>query len=332
MPQPFMTPGQASYYGQLGGSAISGIFGIANTGLNYLLSQRMAEHDREENYRYNELAAENADARTRALYQDFYSPQALMRQYKAAGLSPSMMFGGTPGQGGTSGSMGGGAHGPQAVFAPNSLLDAAQVANLFAQAQKTKAETKNIEQDTINKQLQQQWQEMQNNEHSIGFKLTTSYLITDDNNTTSLFNIATETDNYEQFVDIAKKCAEKANNTNLKLMIDSEAGQKEMHSIFMRANRMERDIATLSEETVSAKFQQNILNCLSQKGFAEQNADTALKQLEAAAESADLTKQQKEAWNNIINRLRKKNETTADIIMVAAMILNQHAPSWKINL
>lgn len=48
------------------------------------------------NYKYNEMAAENADKRTRALYNDIYSPKALLGQYAEAGLSPSLMFGEHP--------------------------------------------------------------------------------------------------------------------------------------------------------------------------------------------------------------------------------------------
>lgn len=139
----------AQTYGTFNGGLSSGGGTAVAAGINALYGMwqqhyaaEQADWDRTENYRYNELAAENADARTRALYNDFYSPEALMRQYKAAGLSPSMMFGGTPGQGGTSGAMGAGAHGPQTMFSPSSLVDAAQAAALFAQAEKTKEETK----------------------------------------------------------------------------------------------------------------------------------------------------------------------------------------------
>ena len=94
-------------------------------------------------YQLNEKAAQAADARTRKLYGDFYSPEAQMRQLKEAGLSPSIFYGGTPGQGGASGAMGG-THAMAAPYAPVSMLEGAQVANLLAQAEKTKAETKTI--------------------------------------------------------------------------------------------------------------------------------------------------------------------------------------------
>lgn len=114
---------------------------IAGTIINNAWAQSHTEYDRSLNYMYNEMAARNADKRTRALYGDFYSPEALMRQYKAAGLSPSLMFGGTPGQGGMSGAQANGASGLQTPFAPLSMVEAAQAAALFAQAEKTKEET-----------------------------------------------------------------------------------------------------------------------------------------------------------------------------------------------
>lgn len=101
--------------------------------------------DRRENYKYGEMAANEADKRTRAIYSDIYSPGALVKQYNDAGLSPSMMAGGMPGGGGMSGAHGTGAAGMQTPYMPMSLLEGAQISNLVAQAEKTKAETKTIE-------------------------------------------------------------------------------------------------------------------------------------------------------------------------------------------
>jgi len=137
----YATEGQASAAGAsaagaIGGAAVSGLFGI----MQQQISRNITAEDRRENYEYGEKAAENADQRTRALYEDFYSPKALLKQYKEAGLSPSMMFGGTPGQGGMSGAQAAGASGPQTTFVPASLIEGAQIANLIAQTRKTNAE------------------------------------------------------------------------------------------------------------------------------------------------------------------------------------------------
>lgn len=127
------------------GALIGGAMGMANSALNAGYQRELAEQDRLENYMYNEMAAGNADKRTRALYNDFYSPGALLKQYKEAGLSPSLMFGGTPGQGGMSGAQGAGSAGIQTHYTPISFMEGVQAANIAAQTQKIKAETKTIE-------------------------------------------------------------------------------------------------------------------------------------------------------------------------------------------
>lgn len=311
------------------GAGVSGVFGIMQTGLNNFFADERTREDRAQNYLYGEMSAEHADWRTRALYNDFYSPEALLRQYKKAGLSPSMMFGGTPGQGGTSGAQGTGAAGPQTPFMPFSMLEAAQVANIIAQTQKTKAETSNIMTDTQGKELANEWQQMQNQEHSVEFKLTTTYLKNKETGeVTSLFELAQNCYDYDQFLKLAREMAD----DQAKLEIGTEAGQRTMRQIYMNTQRMDRDIKVLSEERVSADFQKSLMNCLQKKGFAELNAETAIKQLEAAGEAAELTKEQKGAWNNILERLRKTNSTAADIIIVASMILNQAASHWNGNV
>lgn len=165
------------------GSLVTGGINAGISAMNNQWAESLARQDRKENYMYGEMAANNADRRTRRLYEDYYSPEALLKQYEAAGLSPSLMFGGTPGQGGMSGAQGTGAAGPQTHFAPMSLVDTAQAAALFAQAEKTKEETKtekgtnakgaallaNIGADTGSKEAQTRltnlssdWQEVEN--------------------------------------------------------------------------------------------------------------------------------------------------------------------------
>lgn len=163
----------------LAGAAINGVYGV----INNMWADKHTSKDRWWNHLYNEIAANNADTRTRALYNDFYSPQALMQQYLEAGLSPSLMFGGTPGQGGMSGAQGAGGAGLQTPFYGISALEAAQISNLQAQTKKTEAETETIEgtnergyaeiqqvlkqtgkieAETVYQNLVNQWQEIEN--------------------------------------------------------------------------------------------------------------------------------------------------------------------------
>lgn len=100
---------------------------------------------REENYKYGEIAAKNADKRTRALYNDLQSPYALLQQYKEAGLSPSMMFsGGGVGAQPSSGAQGTGAAGINPNVFPMSQLDLANLRLMNAQADKTEEEANTI--------------------------------------------------------------------------------------------------------------------------------------------------------------------------------------------
>lgn len=115
--------------------------------LNNMYSSEMASEARRENYKYNEMAAQNADARTRALYNDLYSPSAQLRQLEAAGMSPSVFYQGSGSQG-TSGAQGQGTAGQATPYMPMSMLEGAQAANIIAQTEKTKAETNNINANT----------------------------------------------------------------------------------------------------------------------------------------------------------------------------------------
>ena len=123
---------------QIIGSGISGL-------INNAMSGWRESQAREENYKIGEKAAQNADKRTRALYWDLQSPQALLEQYKAAGLSPSMMFsGGGSGAQPSAGAQGGGAGGISPNVFPMSQMDVANLRLINAQEEKTKAETNRI--------------------------------------------------------------------------------------------------------------------------------------------------------------------------------------------
>lgn len=131
----------------IGSSAIAAGSSIANT----LINQAFAEHNRKRNFYWNEKAAESADQRQRAQYKDLYSPQAMLDQYAAAGLSPSMMMGGgqsATGQSSAQGNMSAGIQGPYPAGKIIDPLAAAQIANINANTKKTEAETDNIESDT----------------------------------------------------------------------------------------------------------------------------------------------------------------------------------------
>ena len=118
---------------------------------NNIITNAWASHHRKKNYEYNEMAARQADMRQRQQYWDLYSPKALMGQYAAAGLSPSlMMSGGAPavGQSSAQGNQSSGIQGPYPSTSAIDPVAAAQIANIWADTEKKKAETLNISADT----------------------------------------------------------------------------------------------------------------------------------------------------------------------------------------
>lgn len=131
------------------GSGLFGFFAsIASALLNNSMAQDRESFARQENYQLGEKAADNADARTRKLYEDLMSPASLLQQYKDAELSPSLMFGGG-GVGGQTpqGAQGTGASGVSPTtygvnFDPTTL---SQIKLADAQAAKLNAETDTIE-------------------------------------------------------------------------------------------------------------------------------------------------------------------------------------------
>lgn len=118
------------FFGALGSMLLNNLFGYFRE-----------NGARQENYQINEKAAQNADARTRALYNDISSPSAQKNQLQKAGLSPSLFYsGGVAGSSGMSGAMANGASG----INPNVYgISAQEIANI-----------KNIDADTELKQAE----------------------------------------------------------------------------------------------------------------------------------------------------------------------------------
>lgn len=139
-----------SALGMIGAAAVSAGGSILAAKYNNVQAIAREREARDENFQYNEKAAENADARTRALYNDLYSPAAQMQQIKDAGLSPSIYAnGGMAGKSGTSGAQAAGANGVSPTVYGADPINAAIAA---AQLGKVKAETDNIKADTANKE------------------------------------------------------------------------------------------------------------------------------------------------------------------------------------
>lgn len=168
---------------------VSGIFNILGVGRRKQIRQQkeMAENAAKINYKYGEMAAENAFERQQVLYNRTYQDQSYanqVAQMDAAGLSPGLMYGkggaGGGGAGSTTGAPMGatGATGAGAAADPNAQLQAlmslrqvrmserkneAEINLLNTQAEALKAEANKNEEETqsiIEKRIWQVKQEM----------------------------------------------------------------------------------------------------------------------------------------------------------------------------
>lgn len=103
------------------------------------------------NYYLNEKAAKNADKRQRQQFHDLYSIQAQLKQIKDAGLSPSLMYGGVPSQGGASAPQGG-TRGGGSYTTPLDTAIMTDIENTKADTELKNAEAANLKKDTEKKQ------------------------------------------------------------------------------------------------------------------------------------------------------------------------------------
>lgn len=130
-------------------AAIGAAAGIAQSAVNNQMNLSNAREMARLNFNYNEEAADNAMKRSLALWEHTQSPSAVVKQLKDAGLSPGILLG----QAGIGGAASGGpqGEGDAGMNAPIAKLQALEGAAIGAQIEKTKAETKNIEEDTSKK-------------------------------------------------------------------------------------------------------------------------------------------------------------------------------------
>lgn len=304
--------------------------GIANTFFGSL----MAEHNAKVNYKYNEMAANKADSRTRALYGDFMSPAARISQLKDAGLSPSIYAdgAGAGAQGVTAGAQGAGASGIGGGAGQISPVDMANIRLANAQANKADAETNNINKDTDIKALQEKLQSLQLGNAQIAWNITNStWTNPKTGKATSLFEMAQGHYTYESFLQEIRE-NEGSIDPTIYRESQTEEGQKTLREIYKAASTFNRDIMVLSSDTVSASFQIALTDELSKAGFAQQNAATVIAELKAAKAAADLTEQQKNAWNDLLDKLGKKGSTTRDIVIVLGMILANFASRTSVGI
>lgn len=123
------------FFDGAGGGIISGAMSAIAGGLSQInagkrarkqaryeneLQMQLNDHTAEKNYEYAEKSADRADERSRALYEDYSSPSAMVKQYKDAGLNPGLMYGGGGGGAGGTGTLQKGAQATSAAVQPGS--------------------------------------------------------------------------------------------------------------------------------------------------------------------------------------------------------------------
>lgn len=120
--------------------------------LGGFVNEFFADRARQKNFEINEKAAQAADRRQRKMYEDLSSPQAMLRQYAAAGLSPSMMMSGGQSAIGSNaaGNMASGASGGYPSAGVGNPLLELQMQQLKANIENIKADTENKQQHTDN--------------------------------------------------------------------------------------------------------------------------------------------------------------------------------------
>lgn len=152
---------------------IDGVLGLVGTGIQAGVQVQENKKNRAQEREmlglqqgYNEQAANRADERTRALYNDLYSPQAKVQQLKNAGLSVGLMYG-TGGAGGTTSTSGAqAAPASQQAQSQKSPLENAnlgllmsQIAVNAAQAKKLNTEAEDKKLDVKGKEREWEWSE-----------------------------------------------------------------------------------------------------------------------------------------------------------------------------
>lgn len=133
------------------GSAINGVGNFLTSMYNNKQAEKREAAARAENYKFGEMAADAADARSRALYNDLYSISAQMQQAKDAGLSPSVYASGGLNSISGHGAQGTGASGVNPTVYGVNPIDISQIRLNNAQARKLNADATVQEETGIEK-------------------------------------------------------------------------------------------------------------------------------------------------------------------------------------
>lgn len=296
--------------------------GAVNNWLGEMRENRAVQRD----YYLSERAADKAAQRQGEMYERFFSPEALMRQYNAAGLSPGLMMGGAPGSsmGGSSAPQGGAAMQPSTFIPIDVLGQITQIENIKANTKKTEAEAEKIKEDTKGSELQNIWQKMINDEKFQTWKIfTTNHLKTDENGVNrpySLTDLALDSEDWETFREATK-------------LLGLGSSQNEMEAlkqIYTNSLRLGKEISVIQGEKGSAEFNLKVLEALNKKDFANNNAESIVQYLKQNVETNKLTEEQKKAWNDLLEEVGKRSKTAKQVLLIIGMMIDKAMSEYRL--
>lgn len=303
---------------ELGTAGISAGASVANT----LINQAFAEHNRKRNFEYNEKAADNADKRQRKQYEDLYSPKALLEQYAAAGLSPSMMMSGGQSATGTSSAQGSMSTGIQGPYPSAQLIDplqAAQIANIQTDTEGKKLD--NTIKD-IESSLRKKSSILENEE----LDLLSTYLFNEETKKTeSLMSAAGRFNKYDEFIKYLNDDVNIQNIPELQTFIKTQAGQKILQDIYKSAHDIDKLVTQIEGDKEYANIMLETYQRLSQDDFAKLSAKERTSELRKIVENNNLEADKKKTINDIFAGI--ENDNLRSFLMVLYMLGDRYLGS-----
>lgn len=278
---------------------------IINQAQSDMDAKRQAEARRDV-YELNEMAASAADRRTRALYNDFYSPNAQLRQLREAGLSPSLAFADGISTQGMQGAQGAGA----GNFAPHTFqtdIDIAEKENIQADTRKKNAEASAIlgENERGLAEIAKLWAQAGNEKASTALLQvqTTSQEI--DNfikNSTAEFEIEKAENLANKLLHEAEMYKYEASSSKVKAEIDNDTKEVMKQQRRNEAQKQIKEIAQLAAKTKLTEQQEDqvwneIQIAWSELEVHQEQASAASEQARAATKNA--ATQRIEMWQKV---------------------------------
>lgn len=142
------------FWENLGKAGVDTAMNTVGGVINAAMAKELGDYEREQNFRYNEKAAQAADKRHRAQFHDLYSYSAQVNEMKKAGLNPALMYEGASGQGGATAPQGLGSGGVQKGISQMDMMSMAEMELMESQVKLNEAEAKKVGEETIAQEIQ----------------------------------------------------------------------------------------------------------------------------------------------------------------------------------